>query len=111
MRLVGTEPFWAADVTSSRITLSGVDRPTLAAAIDWKRSSVGPGGARYLAAPVEGAGVASLAVALEPGPCSDGMSDRRYPFTASVSVTRVGGGPAELLKGCGAPPDAFATGS
>jgi uncharacterized membrane protein len=44
-----------------------------------------------------GEGADALRLTLRKAACSDGMSDRRYPFTAEVEA----GG--EMLKGCARP--------
>ena len=89
MRLVGTEPFWGATITVDAITLSGADRPHLRF----------PAGGRE----VTGAGVRwrtqtssgdPVEVTLLRETCSDGMSDRVYPFHATVVLGR------ETLGGC-----------
>ncbi len=85
---VGTEPFWALSVRPEWITFSGLDRTTLS----WPNPGVRWQGRRrtWTARSVAG----EISVAIEPGDCSDGMSDRTYPYAAEV---RLG---AEVLKGC-----------
>ena len=89
MRLVGTEPFWGATITADSISLSGADRPHLRF----------PAGGRE----VTGAGVRwrtqtsagdPVEVTLLRETCSDGMSDRSYPFHATVVIG------SETLSGC-----------
>ena len=92
MRMVGTEPFWGGLIASDGITLSGVDRP--------ERRFPPPG------EPMIGGGFAGYEVSgarftVSAGPCSDGMSDRVYPFKAEV---RIGG---EVLRGCAIPERLF----
>jgi uncharacterized membrane protein len=89
MRFVGTEPFWGARLAEDGITLSGADRP--------QRRFVGVqplitgAGARWTTPLSEGGAVEFVIV---PETCSDGMSDRAYPFRATVTL----GG--ETLNGC-----------
>lgn len=92
MRMVGTEPFWGARIAAEGITLSGADRAERRwAAVD---PVVTRAGARWSAPGAE------FTIVREP--CSDGMSDRSYPFAAEVAV----GG--ETLRGCAAPEADFA---
>ena len=93
--LTGTEPFWAVNIRRDGLTLTGVDRPKLTA------PNPGPATGSKKAtwdAPVAGG---ALRIELEELNCSDGMSDRTYPYTATV---RIGD---ETLKGCGAPQNYF----
>jgi peptidoglycan/LPS O-acetylase OafA/YrhL/uncharacterized membrane protein len=73
VRVLGTEPFWAVEITPQALTYSGVDRP--------EQTAANPG-------PVLQGGLASwttktaagapLVVTLTATDCSDGMSDRTY---------------------------------
>jgi len=94
MRLVGTEPFWGGTVSDALITVEGADRPSLrmpagerrvtGAGVSWRtRTAAG--------SPTE------VVVTLTPETCSDGMSDRVYPFRAEVALG------AEVLRGCAIP--------
>lgn len=90
LNLVGTEPFWAVHVRGAEMKLMRPDHPDLT--IARPEPVVEAGKAVW-----KGAGFTiSLQAA---GPCSDGMSDRVYPYTADIDV----GG--EAMKGCGAPAD------
>ena len=91
VRALGTEPFWAVEITPQTLIYSGVDRseqkaanpgPTLQGTVaTWKaRTEAG----------------ADLAVTLTATDCSDGMSDRTYPLTAKVEIA------GETLTGCAA---------
>ena len=98
VRVLGTEPFWAVEITPQALTYSGVDRP--------ERTAANPG-------PVLQGGLASwttktaagapLVVTLTATDCSDGMSDRTYPLAAKVEI----GG--ETLTGCAAATAAIMT--
>ncbi|TCM18998.1 hypothetical protein EDF56_104533 [Novosphingobium sp. PhB165] len=88
IRVVGTEPFWNAEIRNNLLTYRTPERP---------------GGDQVSVARFAGRGGVSFSgtlldkeytIAIEPGPCSDGMSDRRYPFNA---LLRVGD---EVRKGC-----------
>jgi uncharacterized membrane protein len=87
--LTGTEPFWNARITGDEATWNTPDRP---------------GGTRFAVtrfAGNNGLGFSGtldgepFTATLTPGECSDGMSDRRFPFVATIAL----GG--ETLAGCG----------
>ena len=101
LRLVGTEPFWAARVDGRTVVLSGADRPTLTARIIDSRISAA--GGAYAAEAGSGAGYTAMTVSFDAEACSDGMSDRTYPLKATVVVSRDPDRPAETLRGCAAP--------
>ena len=87
--LVGTEPFWSMEVSSESLTYSTPENP------DGQQTAItrfaGNGGLG-VAGTLDGE---PLQVAVTPGDCSDGMSDRIYPFTATASVGE------STLFGCG----------
>ena len=91
LRALGTEPFWAVELTGSELVYAGVDRPEQRA----------PQGAPVIQGTMAtweattGAGT-PLSVTLTATECSDGMSDRTYPLTAVVKVGE------ETLTGCAA---------
>jgi uncharacterized membrane protein len=91
-RAVGTEPFWAAQVQGRCVTYSNPEDQ--AGTRVWTRFTAGAGGGGTW----EGAlGGRRFALTIRPAPgCSDGMSDRRYPFAAELVV----GG--ERRSGCAA---------
>jgi uncharacterized membrane protein len=88
-RATGTEPFWAAEVQGRCVTYSTPDdRQGMRI---WTRVADGPDG------PVWNGELNGRQFQLYVTPsagCSNGMSDRRYPFDA---VLRVGG---ETRRGC-----------
>ncbi|MDP1630648.1 MAG: hypothetical protein Q8L66_04435 [Caulobacter sp.] len=93
--LIGTEPFWAVEISNGDLKLSRPDHEavTAKAAVLVVRNS--------RAVWTAGTGKAGLIVALTPGACSDGMSDRIYPYTAEVKVD------GKVMKGCGARRDSL----
>lgn len=98
IRALGTEPFWALDVTEAGdLKLTGVDRPETVAPRPTR--AAGPAGTVLSGRAGDGR---ELTLTLAPGPCSDGMSDRTYPLTAVVALA------GETLKGCAAATDALA---
>ena len=85
---LGTEPFWAVEVRPLTLKLSRPD------AIDLTVANAGPkvdGGNAVWTGP-------GLVLTLSKGPCSDGMSDRRYPYVAQATVGDT------VLKGCATRP-------
>ena len=91
LRAVGTEPFWAVEMTKAGLTFSGPDRPNSTA------PNTGPavheGEASWTGTTADGK---ALKVTLTAGPCSDGMSEREYPLKAKVELGD------ELFRGCAA---------
>lgn len=91
----GTEPFWALHITDgTRFRLTRPDQPDLTA--EAPGAAVEPGRAAWVAQTSDGR---QMTVALYRSPCSDGMSDIRYPMTAEVVL------PDERLSGCAAKTD------
>lgn len=81
---VGTEPFWAVQVRADTLRLSRPDYAEVIVAAPRPISQV-----KTLVWKAQG-----MTVAVTPGACSDGMSDRRYVYVAEVRVGQ------EILKGC-----------
>ncbi|WP_309628633.1 hypothetical protein [Brevundimonas sp.] len=92
LRALGTEPFWAVEITPQDLAYTAVD------AVEVRASNPGPTvqgtTAVYAAAAPDGTTLVVTLIATE---CSDGMSDRLYPLTARVELG------AETLNGCAAP--------
>jgi uncharacterized membrane protein len=89
LHLTGTEPFWGGKVTGETLTYTTPDRPEGdVIAVRRFHGNNGMG----LSGELGGRG---LDMAVTVAPCSDGMSDRTYPFTVSL---RIGG---EERSGCG----------
>ena len=91
LRALGTEPFWAVELTGAEMVYSGVDRagqrapqgqPTMQGTMAIWEATTGAGN--------------PLKVTLTATDCSDGMSDRTYPLTAMVRIGE------ETLMGCAA---------
>ncbi len=91
--LLGTEPFWAIQISKEDQTTT-VSRPGESdARIGYPAESKGEGGAVVLTAPApEG----DIVMTLTRKECSDGMSDRTYPWSAVVVIE------GTTLTGCGA---------
>lgn len=80
LRLTGTEPFWGASIEGGELTwstLENIDGSTIAV-----QRFAGRGGLSF-SGELDGQ---TMDVAVTPGECSDGMSDRTYPFHATVAV-------------------------
>lgn len=91
LRVLGTEPFWAVEITPAGLTYSGVDRP------EQKAANPGPALQGTVATwTTETEAKSPLVVTLTATDCSDGMSDRTYPLTARVEIG------TETLTGCAA---------
>ncbi|MGE5502049.1 MAG: COG3650 family protein [Ignavibacteriales bacterium] len=85
LNLTGTEPFWGVQIRKDRITLSRPDHPDISAPNPGPKVSGET--ARWDAG--------EMTITLRPQRwCSDGMSDRQYPYAAEVKVGN------EVLKGC-----------
>lgn len=80
VRFIGTEPFWSGDVTGRRLTYTTPENPS--GEIVAVSRFAGRGGLSFSG---ERNG-ALLTLAIAPGPCSDGMSDRSYPFVAMLKL-------------------------
>ena len=85
---LGTEPFWNVQIDGVTLTYSTPENPN-GTQITIERFA-GNGGLGI-------SGVLSgspLQLAITPGECSDGMSDRTYPYTATLALN------GENLLGC-----------
>lgn len=89
VRFTGTEPFWGGEVGGGTLTYSTPEDPD-GEAIAVERFA-GRGGLSFSGA-YEGA---AFEMAVTPLECSDGMSDRTYPFTVTLQIGE------ETRSGCG----------
>lgn len=88
IRFTGTEPFWGGEVTGGSLTYSTPENPDgTTIAVERFAGNNGLG----LSGTLEGQ---AFDMAVTPGECSDGMSDRTYPFTVTLKVG------AEQRSGC-----------
>jgi uncharacterized membrane protein len=93
LRALGTEPFWAVEVTDgTRLVLKRPDHPD--AMFEAPGATISPGRAVWTA---RAADARTMTLTLFVSDCSDGMSDRRYPMTAEVELN------GETLRGCAIP--------
>jgi len=88
LRFTGTEPFWGGEVNGTSLTYNTPENPE-GTAIAVERFA-GRGGLAFSGV-LDGAEFEMMITPLE---CSDGMSDRTYPFTATLKIG------AEDRKGC-----------
>jgi uncharacterized membrane protein len=87
--LIGTEPFWNLTIADGQGVWTTPDRqPGMALPLTRFAGNNGLG----FTGTLDGK---PLVATLTPGSCSDGMSDRRYPFVATIAL----GG--ETFEGCG----------
>jgi len=87
--LTGTEPFWNMKISAESLTYFTPESPVGRKAAVARFAGNGGLG-------VNGTlGGEALIIAVTPGDCSDGMSDRTYPFTATVGLGE------DTLLGCG----------
>lgn len=87
--MIGTEPFWRLDVKSGELSLSRPDSAVVR--VRNADFSFSPPTAVFTGK----AGDQTLVARLTKGRCSDGMSDRTYPYRAEVTLGDL------TLKGCG----------
>lgn len=91
LRALGTEPFWSVEVRGTLLTYStpeAEDRPVSAVTrSDTGRETVFEG-------QLEGA---PFSLTITRGPCSDGMSDRRYDYIARLQAI------GRAMQGCALP--------
>ena len=80
LRFTGTEPFWGGEVIGETLTWKTPERPDGQTLIVSRFA--GRGGLSY-SGTIDGA---AFAMAVTPGACSDGMSDRSYPFVVTVQL-------------------------
>ena len=87
--LLGTEPFWGAKISGATMTYTTPDNIE---GVEIQVARFAGNGGLGFHSQLDGQAVT---VAVTPGDCTDGMSDRTYPFTATVKV-----GDTDLA-GCG----------
>lgn len=85
----GTEPFWGGEISGSELTYKTPESLD-GEAVEVSRFA-GRGGLSFSGTLPGGA----MTIAITPGECSDGMSDRTYPFTVTLQIG------SEVRQGCG----------
>lgn len=87
--MIGTEPFWNVTVTGQQARYSNPEHPE---GFDFTVTRfAGNNGLGFTGTLAGG----SFTATLTPGECSDGMSDRSFPFVATIALD------GETLRGCG----------
>jgi uncharacterized membrane protein len=89
LRALGTEPFWALDIEGSELRFR---TPDDTAGIRFPATA--PSAAGDTVSWIATRDTITIEARVWPGKCSDGMSDREYPYTVRVSV------PGTLYEGC-----------
>lgn len=89
IRFTGTEPFWGGQVEGSMLTYTTPEN------IDGEVITVERFAGNHGLGLSGKLGDAAFDMTVTPGECSDGMSDRMYPMTVTLSI----GG--EIREGCG----------
>lgn len=88
LHFVGTEPFWGGEVQGTRLTYSTPDNQAETSIIVARSAAADSVAFRGML------GGKSFALAIAKPHCSDGMSDRSYPFTATLEID------GEVRHGC-----------
>jgi len=91
LHALGTEPFWSVDLRDGRLTITRPDHAAVSGAATLVQTAANS--ALWEATAADGR---TVRLAVTVASCSDGMSDRTYPFSVDL---RVG---TEALKGCAA---------
>lgn len=80
VHFTGTEPFWSGEVSGETLTYITPDRQAGEMVVVDRRA--GRNGISFSG----DLGQMPFVMAVTPGKCSDGMSDRGYPFTVTLQV-------------------------
>lgn len=98
LRCLGTEPFWSLLNTEKKLTYKSIDgeEQTFSEPKIIERNFEGDRHRVVLA----GDGDHSLTTVIQPGQCSDGMSDRNYALSATLIFQSKGAEPSALYGCC-----------
>lgn len=86
--VTGTEPFWGARITGDRILYSTPETP---AGVEIAATRFAGNSGLSFSGALDGS---TFDLMITPGACSDGMSDRTYPFVATLRIA------GETRRGC-----------
>lgn len=97
LSLVGTEPFWNIEFTNDSLHYTSPN-PEDEFKIAYKESVSEDSNVRKFEAQDESK---KISIVLNKENCSDGMSDRKFRYSANVSILKTGSDSPLSLKGCG----------
>lgn len=89
LHFIGTEPFWRGDAADGKLTYASIADE---AGITFPVTRFAGRGGLSLSGSLNGA---DFDMMVTPGDCSDGMSDRTYPYVVTIRVD------GETREGCG----------
>lgn len=89
LHFTGTEPFWGGEVADETLTYKTPENQVGESVVVTRFA--GRGGVSFSGTLASG----DFAMTVTPGQCSDGMSDRTYPFTVTLKL------PDDTRTGCG----------
>lgn len=93
MRCGGTEPFWSIDITETRLSVDMADGPKYGVPVTFRQTSANN---RTIAVIAGANGPQSTQLFLQKVQvCSDGMSDTKYPYTATAVLNN-----KQVISGC-----------
>ncbi len=95
MRCGGTEPFWSMHVEESLLRVKIMDEPEYTTPVEFRRQSENNTSIAVVAGRKEGDGTLTAAFLQKVELCSDGISDKKYPY----SITAMLDG-ARTMSGC-----------
>lgn len=87
--LTGAEPFWGVQIAGGQANYANPDHPE---GYDFAVERFAGNNGLAFSGTMEGQ---AITITLTPGQCSDGMSDRTYPYVATIALGE------ETLRGCG----------
>jgi len=89
INLTGTEPVWGLRIEAGQANYTTPDQPE---GTDFAVTRFAGNNGLGFSGTLEGQ---AITITLTPGQCSDGMSDRAFPYVATVALGE------ETLRGCG----------
>ena len=96
MKCTGTEPFWGIDITESKLNVNMADGPQYQVPVLFRQTSANN---RKIAVIAGANGPNNTYVFLQKvedaNACSDGMSDTKYPYTATATLNN-----QKVVSGC-----------
>lgn len=99
LRILGTEPFWAIDISKTTNSAVYSRAGETDVALGFPKETRGRDGEVVLTSTSP---QGDVVMTIRKENCSDGMSDRTYPWEAEVAIK------GEKLKGCAATPEFLA---